>query len=337
MSLATKYRPNTFDCVCGQESVIKTLERQIELKKFKNCYLFAGSSGCGKTSLARILANKINNNQGFPIEIDAASNSGVDNVRELVEHASERALDSEYKVIIIDEAHALSNAAWQAFLKCIEEPPKYTIFIFCTTDPQKIPDTILNRVMRFNITRLSSDIIKKRLKEICELEFVEYEDEAIEHISKICRGSMRDGISLLEKVIDYSGSVYVVDTLESLGDFSYDMFFNLTDVLLNGDESSTLSIINKLYLSGKDIKLFIERYIDFILDIEKYILFNDFELISVPRSLEDRLKFLINFDSPSIYYNYVLDNLIQLKNDLKYDTSVKTTTEVKMLKICRCQ
>lgn len=337
MSLATKYRPQTFESVCGQESIIKILERQIELNKFKNCYLFAGASGNGKTTLARIFANQINKGCGNPIEIDAASNSGVDNVRNIVGHASERSLDSEYKVIIIDECHSLSNSAWQAFLKCIEEPPKYTIFIFCTTDPQKIPETILNRVMRFNITRLSSDIIKERLKEICELEFIDYEMEALEYISKICHGSMRDGISLLEKVIDYNGSVYTVDALEALGDFAYDVFLNLTDVLLNGDEESTLKILNKLYLSGKDIKLFVEQYIGFILDIEKYILFNDFELISIPKSLEERLKFLINFENPNTYYNYVLDNLMQLKNDLKYDTSIKTTIEVKMLKICRCQ
>ena len=151
-ALAVKYRPKTFEDVVSQNAIIRILRKQIELKQFKNCYLFCGASGCGKTTVARIFANAINQGNGNPIEIDAASNNGVDNVRQLIKTASERSLDSEYKIIIIDECHALTTQAWQAFLKCIEEPPMYTIFIFCTTDPQKIPTTIINRTMRFNFS-----------------------------------------------------------------------------------------------------------------------------------------------------------------------------------------
>ena len=125
-SLAVKYRPQEWEDVVEQKSVVQILKQQIATNNIKNAYLFAGASGAGKTTASRILANKINKGVGSPIEIDAASNSGVDNVRSIIANAQERAIDSEYKIYIIDEAHALSNQAWQAFLKCIEEPPQYT-------------------------------------------------------------------------------------------------------------------------------------------------------------------------------------------------------------------
>ena len=144
-ALSLKYRPQTFDEVVGHEVIIKILKTQIEQGSVGHALLFAGKTGTGKTTVSRLLASAINEGLGTPIEIDAASNNGVDNVRAIIEDAKERAIDCTYKVYIIDEAQGLSNAAWQAFLKCIEEPPKYSIFIFCTTDPQKIPATIVNR------------------------------------------------------------------------------------------------------------------------------------------------------------------------------------------------
>ena len=149
-SLAVQFRPKTFDEVVGQETIIKILKKQVETQQFKNCYLFSGASGCGKTSVARIFAKTINNGVGEPIEIDAASNNGVDNIRNIIEEANKRSLDSDYKVYIMDEAHSLTSQSWQSLLKTIEEPPKYTIFIFCTTNPEKIPETILNRLQKFN-------------------------------------------------------------------------------------------------------------------------------------------------------------------------------------------
>ena len=137
--LATKYRPNTFSEVVGQQAVIKILQRQIELDKISQCYLFCGASGCGKTTLARIFAKELNGSFNGLVEMDAASNNGVDNVRSIVEDAKQRSISSKYKVFIIDECQSITTQGWQAFLKCIEEPPKFTIFIFCTTDPQKVP------------------------------------------------------------------------------------------------------------------------------------------------------------------------------------------------------
>ena len=187
ISLSVKYRPTKFNDVSSQTSIIRILSKQLDTNTFKNAYLFCGSSGCGKTTIARIFANEINKQNGSPIEIDAASNNGVDNVKQIIKSASERSLDSEYKIYIIDECHALTSQAWQAFLKCIEEPPRYTIFIFCTTEKNKVPDTIKNRCQVFNFNRIPSELIKLRLEYISKAEgFTNYQD-ACDYISRICK------------------------------------------------------------------------------------------------------------------------------------------------------
>ena len=169
-ALAVKYRPTTFDDVVEQGSIKIILQEQIATGTIKNAYLFTGGAGTGKTTCARIFANEINNHQGTPIEMDAASNSSVDDVRRIIEQAQTKALDSEYKIFIIDECHSLSNTAWQAFLKLLEEPPAKSIFIFCTTDPNRIPKTILSRVQRYDFNRISTEGIVNRLKYILEQE-----------------------------------------------------------------------------------------------------------------------------------------------------------------------
>ena len=166
-SLAVKYRPRVFSELLGQPIVAKILQRQIETHNIAHAYLFAGNSGCGKTSCARLFASAINNGIGTPIEIDGASNNGVANVRAILESANQRALSGEYKIFIIDECHMISTEGWNAFLKGIEEPPEYTIYMFCTTDPNKVPGMILNRVQRYNITKIPTDLVKNRLVEIC--------------------------------------------------------------------------------------------------------------------------------------------------------------------------
>ena len=195
MSLATKYRPNKFEEVNGQQSVIRILNRQVETGTFVNCYLFEGASGCGKTTIARILANKINKGLGEPVEVDGASNNGVENVRNLVDSANLRAIDSEYKVIIIDECHQITAAGWQAFLKTIEEPPKYTIFMFCTTDPQKMPQTIINRCQTYKITKIKNEDITNRLLYISNNEPFTITQDAADYITRMSEGSMRQAIT----------------------------------------------------------------------------------------------------------------------------------------------
>lgn len=169
-ALAIKYRPKTWDDVTEQGSTKIILQQQLESGEVKNAYLFCGPAGCGKTTCARIFANDINKGEGNPIELDAASNNGVDDVREIIQQAKTKSLDSEYKIFIIDECHALSNSAWQAMLKIIEEPPAKSIFIFCTTNPERIPKTILSRVQRYDFNRISTEGIVNRLKYILEHE-----------------------------------------------------------------------------------------------------------------------------------------------------------------------
>ena len=169
-SLAVKYRPTTFDDVVEQGPIKMILQQQLKTNTTKNAYLFCGGAGTGKTTCARIFANEINHNQGNPIEMDAASNSSVDDVRDIIQQAKTKSLDSEYKVFIIDECHSISNTGWQAFLKLIEEPPAKSVFIFCTTDPQKIPKTILSRVQRYDFQRISHKSVVDRLKQIIEME-----------------------------------------------------------------------------------------------------------------------------------------------------------------------
>lgn len=336
-SLAVKYRPKEWEEVCGQGSIIKILNRQLELKELRNAYLFSGASGCGKTTLARIFANKINGNVGHPIEIDAASNNGVDNVKSIIKSAQERSIDSKYKIYIIDECHMITTQGWNAFLKCIEEPPTYTIFIFCTTDPQKIPATILNRVQRFNITRISVSKVRDRLAYICKSEGYTNYEEAIDYISKLCDGGMRDSISTLEKCVGYSTNLLIDNVLEALGNYSYDTMFNLINGMIDGNEASVLSILDDFYYAGNDLKLFVDMYLTFCLDISKYTIFKSCEMLKIPSSMEERLKGSINFDNASSYYMYIVNQLLELKNMLKNDSNMKSTIEVMFMKMTRMQ
>lgn len=334
-SLAVKYRPKEWEDVMGQSSIMKILTRQLELNQLKNVYLFAGASGCGKTTIARIFANKINNYIGSPNEIDAASNNGVDNVKAIIKSAQERSIDSKYKIFIVDECHMITTQGWNAFLKCIEEPPAFTIFIFCTTDPQKIPATILNRVQRYNITRISTDKVRERLAYICREEgFTNYE-EAIDYIAKLSDGGMRDAIATLEKCAGYSTDLSINNVLEALGNYSYDTFFALINNIIDGKEGEVLKILEEFYRAGNDLKLFIDMFLSFCLDVSKYVIFNSTDMLKIPSSMEDRLKNSTNFENSLQYYMYIVNQLLDLKNMLKNDSNIKSTIEVMFIKMTR--
>ena len=334
-TLAVKYRPQTFNEVCSQTSIKKILQRQIELKQFKNVYLFSGPSGTGKTTIARIFANEINMYQGSPIEIDGASNNGVDNVKMIIQSSAERSLDSTYKVYIVDECHMITTAGWNAFLKILEEPPMYTIFMFCTTDAQKIPATIINRVQRFNLTKVNTQEIKNRLRFVCEQEhFINYE-ESIDYISKISSGGMRDALAMLDKCSGYSSDLSINNVLEALGNYSYQSFFDLTNAIIDGNESIVINLINSFYNSGNDLKLFVEQYLNFVLDLAKYCLFKDLSVTMIPLSMEDKVKYSTGIENNRHYFNNLTDKILDIKNTIRYDSNMKTTIEIMLLQLCR--
>lgn len=332
-SLYTKYRPHDWDSVIGQESVVKILKRQIEIGKIFNCMIFSGVSGTGKTTIARIFANEINKGIGRPIEIDAASNNGVDSVRQITATAYERALDSEYKVIIIDECHMMSTAAWNAFLKCIEEPPHYTIFIFCTTEPHKIPETIQNRCMRFNFTRVPTNLIERRLNYICEQENIispiyKWNEGATNYIARISDGEVRKAISYLETCIKYNNDLSIENILSALGNSSYDDYFILINNLVDGNSKEVMESLSKLYNSGIDMKRFVNLFTDFCFDILKYILCGTVQVTKIPDHYNEQLKFATNFSNNVKYYNYFIDKLISLRTMTKDDSNEFLTIQI---------
>lgn len=334
-NLYNKYRPSKWSEVVGQDAVIKILSRQIEIDDIKNCIIMSGASGCGKTTVARLFANEINRGQGNPIEIDAASNNGVDNVKQIVASASERAIDSKYKVYIIDEAHSLTSQAWQSFLKCIEEPPLYTIFIFCTTDPQKIPDTIKNRCMRFNFSRISSSLINMRLVEVCNKEEFTNFTETCDYISRICNGEMRNALSLLETCASYDTNLSIDVALKALGNMSYDLYFDLVNGIIDGNNVGVFNNLQNIINSGVDLKRFINDFISFCLDVTRYSLTGSIQETKIPNSYEEKLKFAVGFNEPSKYYFYIIDKLLELKNMIKTDQDAKSTIMVVFSQMCR--
>lgn len=335
ISLAVKYRPKKFTDVCSQDVIIQILNRQLELRQFPNCYLFCGKTGTGKTTLARILAEEINQGESDIIEIDGASNNGVENIRHIIEDSKERSLISEYKIYIIDETHALTSQAWQAFLKCLEEPPKYTIFMFCTTEPNKIPLTIQNRMMKFQLTSIPQNIILNRLNYICEKEqFIDYSD-GIEYISKIAEGSMRNAINYLETVSKFSTSINLENTIKVLGLYSQDIMFDITNNIIDGNDINILNIINSLYLNGKDLVLFIDQYIDFILDLTKFCLLQDINLTQIPNYFLDKIKYTTGIENNIEYFKNLLSKLLDFKFDIKYESNIKRLLEIFLIQLSR--
>ena len=337
-SLAVKYRPMSFNGMTEQSAIKEILENQIKTKTFKNGYLFTGPAGTGKTTSARIFANMINDGKGNPIEVDAASNSGVDNIRQIIEDAKRKPLDAEYKIFIVDECHSLSDSSWQALLKTLEEPPKFTIFIFCTTNPEKIPATILSRVQRYNFQKISNEGIVDRLNMILEKESDEtdnlscqlnWEQDALEFISKVSSGGMRDAITLLDKCLSLSHEVTLENVLKTIGSEDYSTFITFLSALEKNEKEVSIKVIEDVYNAGKDVKQFMKDFAKFILEVGKYSLYKNFDYISLPNTLENELEQLIDdslFD--------VMDFVVSLNNQIKWENDPKTLIELSILIYC---
>lgn len=333
-NLAIKYRPKTFEDVVGQNLTTQILKQSVLKRNFKNCYLFAGDSGCGKTTLARCFANAINQGLGSPIELDAASSNGVDDVRAIIEAAKTRAIDCEYKVFIIDECHAITTAGWQAYLKSLEDTPPYTIYIFCTTEPNKIPITVLNRTQRHNITKIPASEIKARLITICQAEgFTNYE-ATCDLISKTSHGCMRDAIMKLDQCSNFNTDLSLANVEQILNTSYYNAMCYLTQALLQKADPEILYAMDKLYNSGVDLKGFIEVYIEFILDLAKYAIFQDLSITNIPEYLVPVVNGIISAVPERLWYTRLVDTLLQIKLETRYDSFYKSTIEAFLLRFC---
>ena len=333
-ALAVKYRPTDFSSVTEQEILTTILKQQISSKQIQHCYLFCGPAGCGKTTCARIFANEINGGQGIPVELDAASNNGVEDVRNIIQQAQTKSLDSEYKVFIIDECHSLSNAGWQAFLKLLEEPPAKSIFIFATTDPQKIPKTILSRVQRYDFQRISQQGIVHRLQYILANENIIVDQsniDAIEYIAKLADGGLRDAISLMDKCLAFTDELTLETVVKVLGVVDYDEMFRFTDTIIENKLNESIQLIESVHTSGKDLKQFVKQYIQFLLDIQKYAIGCDWKYISLPRlsQYEEWLKGCGTYEFDRCFE--LLDCMLKINNKIKYSSVPKCVIETEVL------
>ena len=336
--LYTIYRPQTFADVSEQKEVIDILENQIATNTVRNCYLFVGPSGTGKTTIGRILAKTVNKGFGGLIEMDAASNNGVEDIRGIIDRSNYQALDADYRIYIIDECHMITNSGWNAFLKTLEEPPAKTIYIFCTTDPQKIPDTILNRVQRFDLTKISYEGIINRLKYIVESEKaktpeISVSEDVIDYIAKLANGGMRDAVSMLDKCLSLKHEISLQDAVKILGSVNYDVLFELFFAMYNCDEKKVIEVVEDIYNSGKDLKLFIRQYTNFIADICKYKIFGNFNYVKIPKLYETELERAKNSDNEIL--KTMLDKINELNSKIKYESQVLPVVETELLLLSR--
>lgn len=331
-ALAIKYRPQKFEDLTEQSAVVTILTNQIETNTIKHGYLFCGGAGTGKTTSARIFANMINKGAGTPIELDAASNNSVEDIRRLTEDAQTQSIDSEYKVFVIDECHSLSNQAWQAMLKTLEEPPAKAIFIFCTTNPEKIPQTILSRVQRYNFQRISQEGIVTRLEYILTREIStvmpEYKD-ALEYIAKIADGGMRDAITLMDKCLSFSSDLTVENVIKALGVADYNTMFDLNNAFFENDKTKLIKIVSDVYSSGMDLKLFIKNYFEFLLDLNVYCLTKDLSMTKIPEIWVDEMKSYGSHEwSVS---NNLLTYITDLQSSIKWEQNPKAVIIAKFI------
>jgi len=278
-----KFRPKIFDDVLGQEHVTKTLKNQILSDNIAHAYLFSGIRGTGKTSTAKIFAravNCLNNHDGNPcneceickstldetnmdvIEMDAASNNGVEDIRELRDKVKFLPGKSKYKVYIIDEVHMLSKGAFNALLKTLEEPPEHLLFILATTEPQKIPATILSRCQRFDLKRIKSQVIVENMKNICDEINVKYEEKALKLIAANSEGAMRDALSILDRCVSFNDDLIDYETvINLLGTVNYQVIMKAANAIMEKSIEKTMGIVDDILYSGKEITFFLDELI----------------------------------------------------------------------------
>ncbi len=356
-ALYRKFRPATFDEVKGQDHIVKTLRNQIRADRMGHAYLFCGTRGTGKTSVAKIFAKAVNCEHpvdGNPcgecascraiaagtamnvIEIDAASNNGVDDVRQIREEVSYSPTEGRFKVYIIDEVHMLSNQAFNALLKTLEEPPSYVIFILATTEAQKIPITILSRCQRYDFRRISQETILTRLQELMAEEQVDAEEKALRYIARKGDGSLRDSLSLLDQCIAfYLGETLTYDrVLEVLGAVDTDVFSDLLRKILHEDLTGAIRTLEQLIMQGSDLTQFVNDFTWYMRNLMLMKASDDMEEV-LDVSAENLAQLreeaaMIRSDTLMRYIRI----FSELANSLRNSTNKRVQVEMALIKLC---
>lgn len=357
-ALYRKFRPDCFEDVKGQEHIVTTLRNQIKAGRVGHAYLFCGTRGTGKTSIAKIFAKAVNCEHpvdGSPcrecptckaiaagvsmnvIEIDAASNNGVDNIREIVDEVSYSPTEGNYKVYIIDEVHMLSIGAFNALLKTLEEPPSYVIFILATTEVHKIPITILSRCQRYDFRRISIETITDRLRELMAVEQIQVEDKALRYIAKTADGSFRDALSLLDQCIAFHfGQELTYDkVLDVLGAVDTGVFSRLLGYVTKRDVQGCISLLEEIVMQGRELTQFVTDFTWYLRNLLLAKTSDSIEdIIDVSSENLERLKEEAQTIESDTVMRYIRI-FSELAGQIKYAAQKRILIEIALIKLCR--
>ena len=360
-ALYRKWRPDNFEDVKGQDHIVTTLQNQIKADRIGHAYLFCGTRGTGKTSIAKIFAKAVNcehpingspcnecescraiatGNSMNVIEIDAASNNGVDNIRQIRDEVQYSPTQGKYKVYIIDEVHMLSIGAFNALLKTLEEPPSYVIFILATTEAHKIPVTILSRCQRYDFHQISIETITDRLSQLMQAENINVEDKAIKYIAKAADGSLRDALSLLDQCIAFylGRDLKYENVLDVLGAVDTQVYAEMLSLITMSDTTAVMELIEKLIMQGRDIGQFVNDFIWYLRNLLLIKTTDDLskveDVIEASKDSIEQLKKdakLVDTDTIMMYIRV----LSELANDLKVATQKRIKLEVTLIKLMK--
>lgn len=355
IALYRAWRSQRFQDMVGQKHIIRTLQNAIRENKLSHAYLFCGPRGTGKTSAAKILAKAVNCEQGMSgepcnecdackritagavmdvLEIDAASNRGVEEIRDLREKVKYAPTEVRHKVYIIDEVHMLTTEAFNALLKTLEEPPPHVMFILATTEPHRLPATVISRCQRFDFRRISLDEQTEHLKGICQQENIEYDDEAIGYIARLSDGGMRDAISILDQISSFTaGHITYEQVLNMTGGIPSSQFAELARKLLNGDIGGVLQMIEDFMQEGKSADKCMENLLYYFRDLLMI------KMVPASDKLTERVLEPHDFAEMAEMYSReqlfaIIDTLNQYQTEMKYALQPQMLFEVALLKLC---